>query len=348
MQEQAVQSKGFGLEGVELDLSKFAFLDFAPTINAGLGFLSFAAVQAAQKLVGVVAGSGLAIRGTRKGFDGVTAQQLAPVVIEKIAGGEDVAPGDFAAVSHDDSHNSFILQAGSGLREATLYFAHEIIDGDSHGLRLVDFFLGFGTPITSNRSLEAVSGYLWTWSCGGCLGCSAAANCIPHLGLLLIDRRSFANAGMDDGFCSRELRAAGPAAVLDAEDIERERGRADRNDAVLADDAVLFAAADEFAREQQERALAAIDEDKLVDGSAGWLRKVNGAAVARALHDLRALLGDGHLAGRESFFEGKERAGVLALRTDDGKDGDVLVCDRIKEPPFALRTRGLSGRRTRR
>src|SRR6266481_6341836 len=348
MQQQAVKGNGFGLEGVELDLSELAFLDFAPAVDAGLGLLSFAAVQAAQKFVGVVAGSGLTVRGTRESFDRVAAKKLAPVVIEKIAGGEDVAPGDFAAVSHDDSHNSFILQAGSGLREATLYFAHEIIDGDSHGLRLVDFFVGFGTPITSNRSLEAVRGYLWPWSCGGWLGCSAAANCIPHLGLLLIDRRSFADAGMDDRPSGGELRTAGPSAVLDAEDIERERGRADRNDAVLADDAVLFAAADEFAREQQERALAAIDKNKLVDGSAGWLRKVNGAAVARALHDLRALLGDSHLAGSESFFEGKEWAGVLALRTDDGKDGDVLVGNGIEEPPFALRTRALSGRRTRR
>ncbi len=44
MQEQAVKGDGFGLEGVELDLSELAFLDFAPPIDAGLGFLSFAAV----------------------------------------------------------------------------------------------------------------------------------------------------------------------------------------------------------------------------------------------------------------------------------------------------------------
>src|SRR6266481_3112758 len=94
VQQQAVKGNGLGLEGVELDLSELAFLDFAPAIDARLGLLSFAAVQAAQKFVGAVAGSGLTVRGTREGFDRVAAKKLAPVVIEEIAGGEDVAPGD--------------------------------------------------------------------------------------------------------------------------------------------------------------------------------------------------------------------------------------------------------------
>ena len=47
MQEESVESHVFGLEGVELDLGELAFVDFAPAINAGLGFLSFAAVEAA-------------------------------------------------------------------------------------------------------------------------------------------------------------------------------------------------------------------------------------------------------------------------------------------------------------
>jgi len=113
--------------------------------------------------------------------------------------------------------------------------------------------------------------------------------------------------------------------VFNAEDVEGKRRRADGNNAVLANDAILFAAADEFAREEQQRSLAAVDQDELVDGGAsGQLRKVDGMAVARTLHDLRALLGDGHLAGRESFFEGEERAGVLTLGTDDGEDRDIF------------------------
>ena len=47
VQEQTVEGHVFGLEGVELDLGELAFVDFAPAIDAGLGFLGFAAVEAA-------------------------------------------------------------------------------------------------------------------------------------------------------------------------------------------------------------------------------------------------------------------------------------------------------------
>ena len=110
MQEQTVKGHGFGLEGVELDLGELAFLDFAPAVNAGLGFLSFAAVQTAQEVVGVVARGDLAVRGAGEGFDGVAAQKFAPVVIEEIAGGEDVAPSHFAAVRHHYADDALILQ----------------------------------------------------------------------------------------------------------------------------------------------------------------------------------------------------------------------------------------------
>src|SRR5437588_4429438 len=109
MQEQTVKGHGFGLEGVELDLGELAFLDFAPAVNAGLGFLSFAAVQTAQEVVGVVARGDLAVRGAGEGFDGVAAQKFAPVVIEEITGREDVTPGDFAAVSYHYSNDTLAL-----------------------------------------------------------------------------------------------------------------------------------------------------------------------------------------------------------------------------------------------
>jgi len=109
MQEQAVERDGFRLEGVEFDLRELPFLDFAPAVHTGLGFLGFAAVQSVQELVGVVVRSSLAIAGTRQGFDGVAAQEFAPVVIEEIAGSEDVAPSDFAAVGYDDADNAFIF-----------------------------------------------------------------------------------------------------------------------------------------------------------------------------------------------------------------------------------------------
>src|SRR5467141_2130947 len=276
MQEQTVQRDGFGLEGVELDLGELAFLDFAPAIDARLGFLNFAAVQAAQELVGIVARSGLAVRGTGEGFDGVAAKKFAPVAIEEIAGSEDVAPGDVAAVGHHHADNSFILQTRSGLRKAVLYFVDEIIDGYADGARLVNFFVGFGSAIASDGHSKIVRRNLGRRS-----GCSrfrvgAIANGFPHLGLGLINRGAFAHARMNDGIGSSELRAAGPTAVLDTEDVERERRSADGNDAVLSDNTVLLSAADEFAGEEQKRALAAINENKLVDGSARWLRNING------------------------------------------------------------------------
>src|SRR5260370_316980 len=89
-------------------------------------------------------------------------------------------------------------------------------------------------------------------------------------------RGAFANAGVDDGIRGGELRAAGPTAVLDAEDVERKRRRTDGDNAILADDAVLLAPADEFAGEEQQRTLAAIDQNKLVNGSGGKQDRVIG------------------------------------------------------------------------
>src|SRR5882724_13660410 len=113
--------------------------------------------------------------------------------------------------------------------------------------------------------------------------------------------------------------------MLDAENAERQRRRPGGNDAVLADNAILFAAADEFAGEKQERTPAAVDENELVDGSAGVvIRNVNGTAIAPANQAFGALLADEDFARGETLFEGKERAGVLAVRTDDGEEGDVF------------------------
>src|SRR5258708_37245887 len=111
MQEQTVKGHEFGLEGVKLDLGELAFLDFAPAVDVGLGFLSFAAVQSAQELVGVVARGGLAVCGTGEGFDGVAAQKFAPVAIEEIAGSEYVTPSDFAAVGHEHEDDALSLQS---------------------------------------------------------------------------------------------------------------------------------------------------------------------------------------------------------------------------------------------
>ena len=95
------------------------------------------------------------------------------------------------------------------------------------------------------------------------------------------------------------VTAAGPAAVLDAKDIEWQRLRADRDDAVFADDAILLAAGNHFAGEKEQRFLAAIYEDELVHlRAAAGTQHGRFGAIARTAHVL-ALFGDDGLAGRE-------------------------------------------------
>src|SRR5882724_7466083 len=140
---------------------------------------------------------------------------------------------------------------------------------------------------------------------------------------------------MNDGFGGGEIRAGRPAAVLDAEDIERERVGSGGNDTVLADDAVLLAAADEFAGEEKEGSLAAIDENELIDaGSAGIVRR---NAVAAIAHDAdAALFADDNFAGSETFFEGEEMSGVIGGTGDDWEDADVFVSDGVEQAPVAV------------
>lgn len=106
-----MECNGFRLERIEFDLGKVAFGDFEPAVDTGLALLEFAAIQAAEKILGVIAGSNFAQRGPGEGFDGVAAEEFAPVVIEEFAGGEYVAPGDFAAVGDDYTDDALTLQA---------------------------------------------------------------------------------------------------------------------------------------------------------------------------------------------------------------------------------------------
>src|SRR5215831_19464411 len=56
--------------------------------------------------------------------------------------------------------------------------------------------------------------------------------------------------------------------MLNAKDLKRQRERTRRDDAVLRNDAVLFAPAYEFPGQEQQRPFALIDEHKLVHRSA--------------------------------------------------------------------------------
>src|SRR5262249_40594947 len=153
--------------------------------------------------------------------------------------------------------------------------------------------------------------------------------------LTVIDSGLLTDARMDDGFRGGEIRTGRPTAVLDAEHVQGKRFRTDGNDAIFTNDAVLLAATDEFAGEENEWAPAAIDEDELVD--AGRSRELTVAeAAAVADHAARTLFADEDFAGSEAFFEGEEVAGVSGISCDDGKDGNVFKGNGIEEPPAAV------------
>src|SRR6267143_2994334 len=111
MQQQPVQRHSLRLQRIQFDQRQRAFRDFAPAVHTGFGLLHFAAVGPAQEFASIVSGSGFAQRGTRQRFHRVTAQQLAPVLMEEIAGSEDVAPRYFAAIRDDHADDALTLEA---------------------------------------------------------------------------------------------------------------------------------------------------------------------------------------------------------------------------------------------
>jgi len=71
--------------------------------------------------------------------------------MKEIAGGEDVAPGDFAAVGHDHADDAFALETGSGAGEAALDFFDVVIGGVADGAGLVDFLIGLRWRVVGDR-----------------------------------------------------------------------------------------------------------------------------------------------------------------------------------------------------
>src|SRR5260370_14323013 len=59
-------------------------------------------------------------------------------MVERIAGGEDVAPGDFAAVGDDHTDDALALQTSSRAREALLQLLDQRIDGHADAAGFVD------------------------------------------------------------------------------------------------------------------------------------------------------------------------------------------------------------------
>src|SRR5260370_651727 len=259
-------------------------------------------------------------------------------MVEQIAGGEDVAPGDFAAVGDDHTDDAPALQTSSRAREALLQLLDQRIDGPAEAAGFVDLAIRLrlrcGRDGAGDDLLAKASGWRAFGSGGAIRG--ALTHRVPHFVLTLLYRGLLAHAGVDDGLGGDELRAAaGPAAMLDAEDVEGKRLSAHGHDAVFANDAVLLAAADQLAGEQQERALAAIDEHTLIHGSAGVVLRRGAPLAAIADQAFRTVFGDKDLAAGETFFEGEEGASVLRT-AHDREERNILVGDGIEDAPIAF------------
>src|SRR5882757_4528963 len=343
MKQQPVQHHGLRLQRIQLDQRQRTFRDFAPAVHASFRLLHFAAIGSPQKFTGVISGSRLAQRRTRQRFHGVAAQQFAPVLAKEVAGRKDVAPGHVSTVRDNDADNPLALEPRRRACKPPLYLIDEAVDGAANSAPLIDFPVRLRRRLDGNRLSESVGAD--ARSCRkrrsrlrrhSDRGRRTTGNCGPHLILLLLNRL-FANAWVDDGLRRSELRATpGPATVLDAEYIEWQRFRADRYDAILADNAVLLAAADQFAGQQQQRPLATVDEHKLVHRRAGVvLRRPHHAAVAH--HPGSPALADNDFAPGQAFFQREKAAGVLRGTAYHRKYSNVFVDNRIEDAPIALR-----------
>src|SRR5215467_3421063 len=132
--------------------------------------------------------------------------------------------------------------------------------------------------------------------------------------------------------------------MLHTKNAERKRLGSDGNDAIFADNAVLLAAAYQFAGEKQQWTLAAIDENELIDvSSARVIRRGNTVAVAD--HSGVALLADQNFTRGEAFFEREEMACVARYAGHNGENADVFVSYRSKQAPVTFRF-GRFGRRS--
>src|SRR5689334_728796 len=148
--------------------------------------------------------------------------------MEKIAGSEDVAPSDVAAICDDDANHVLAFEARGGVGKTPLDLIDKAVHGTTNARALVDFPIrlggGFGRDgVCQNSSTDTRRG---SRGCerGSGLCSRSAGDRGPYLGLLLLDGSLLANAGMNDCFRRNETRAAaGPAAVLDAEYIQGKR-----------------------------------------------------------------------------------------------------------------------------
>ena len=360
---------GAGEQGFEREQVGAAGADFAVTVDADLAFGVFAAVGGSvEEALGVGDGSGFMCRTGRQAFGGVGADELGPVAREEFGVGEEIGPDDLAAHGDDDSNSVFLTEGGERLLAGLHEAGSLLIDFGADGLvlhrlgvaggaeagatahdaavhrQIGDGAVGDGDGLGGNGDGLGPAGDRRRRSSrlgGGCSHCGdGAVDGIPDLLLTLGDHCLLTDLGLDHeaadcaaAGCAELAGAFGPAAVFDAEDGEVDGVGSGGNDAVLGDNAVLLAAGDDLAGEQEQRAVGVVDQDQGVDLVALLARRGGRAAAGTDETAHFAGFGDLDFAGLEALIEGEELAALRgsAVRANHGKESEVAAFDRFED-----------------
>src|SRR5260370_31042391 len=143
-------------------------------------------------------------------------------MVEQIAGGEDVAPGDFAAVGDDHTDDALALQTSSRAREALLQLLDQRIDGDADATGFVNLAIRLRLRFRRDGAGDDLLAKASRWRAFGSGGAipGALTHRVPHFVLAFLYLGLLAHAGVQDGLGGRKLRAAaGPAAASRAKSI---------------------------------------------------------------------------------------------------------------------------------
>src|SRR3972149_10953215 len=278
----------------ELEDAVARVVDLHQAVLAGLHLDDLPALGLVEELLGGRAwGHGVLDHRAAHRLDDVAAQQLGPVALEEAAVGEDVGPDDFAV---DGDNNADDVLAAQGALQGALVVALERAAGIVNAA-LEDFGvfqLGVARGPARPGARAPAGG------AGGQVVRHPRAHLVvglPDFLLVLGDGGLLADFGRGHQALAESLRGAAPAAGLDAEDVERELA-ARRDDAVFGDDAVLLAAGDDFAGEQNERPPRVVAERQGVD-----LRLVGRRPARPPADHRRAPFGGFHLARAHAVVE---------------------------------------------
>jgi hypothetical protein len=127
----------------------------------------------------------------------------------------------------------------------------------------------------------------------------------------------------------------GPTVRFDAEDAQRDGLAMSRDDAVFADNAVLFTAGNNFAGEQQQWAVRVVDKGKLIDACGarregdreGSLAPDAIAQSSARTHQTSALarLCDYDFARANALIKSEEGSSVVRSRRNDREHSQVAL-----------------------